>query len=112
MRSHVFDEGPGLESAGRAYLVRQSLQGNFVPSYRDNSPDLEASRRKRNSWLGQQEVLHHPHYDGYPAVFVRFAETDVEALGEVLTDSWRLAAPKRVLAEFDAAEGRKRNKPT
>lgn len=45
-----------------------------------------------------------PHYDGYPAVLVRFAETDVEELRELLTDSWRLAAPKRVLAAFEAAE--------
>ena len=44
-----------------------------------------------------------PHYDGYPAVLVRFAETDVEELRELLTDSWRLAAPKRVLAAFEAA---------
>ncbi len=43
-----------------------------------------------------------PHYDGYPAVLVRFPATDVEELRELLTDSWRLAAPKRVLAAFDA----------
>ncbi len=47
-----------------------------------------------------------PHYDGYPAVLVRFGETDVEELRELLTDSWRLAAPKRVLAAFEAAEAR------
>ncbi|HEV2070175.1 MAG TPA: MmcQ/YjbR family DNA-binding protein [Acidimicrobiales bacterium] len=46
-----------------------------------------------------------PHYDGYPAVLVRFAETDVEELTELLTDSWRLAAPKRVLAAFEAGRG-------
>lgn len=45
-----------------------------------------------------------PHYDGYPAVLVRFAEVDVDELGELLTDSWRLAAPKRVLAAFEAGE--------
>ena len=46
-----------------------------------------------------------PHYDGYPAVLVRFAEVDVDELRELLTDSWRLAAPKRVLAAFEASEG-------
>ncbi len=50
-----------------------------------------------------------PHYDGYPAVLVRFAETDVDELAELLTDSWRLAVPKRVLAAFEAAENRRRN---
>ncbi|HEV2811397.1 MAG TPA: MmcQ/YjbR family DNA-binding protein [Acidimicrobiales bacterium] len=48
-----------------------------------------------------------PHYDGYPAVLVRFAETDVEELRELLTDSWRLVAPKRVLAAFEADEQRR-----
>ncbi len=45
-----------------------------------------------------------PHYDGYPVVLVRFAEVDVDELRELLTDSWRLCAPKRVLAAFEAAE--------
>lgn len=51
------------------------------------------------------------HYDGYPAVLVRFAETDVHELRELLTDSWRLAAPKRVLAAFEAAEAAETNEP-
>lgn len=50
-----------------------------------------------------------PHYDEYPAVLVRFAETDVDELRELLTDSWRLAAPKRVLAAFEADEERRRS---
>ena len=48
-----------------------------------------------------------PHYDGYPAVLVRFAETDEDELRELLTDSWRLAAPKRVLAAFETDEERR-----
>ncbi|RZS36527.1 hypothetical protein EV193_107208 [Herbihabitans rhizosphaerae] len=46
-----------------------------------------------------------PHYDGYPLVLVRFSAIDVDELTELLTESWRLRAPKRVLAEFDAADG-------
>jgi hypothetical protein len=42
-----------------------------------------------------------PHYDGHPTVLVRFAAIDVEELTELLTDSWRLRAPKRVAAELD-----------
>lgn len=52
------------------------------------------------------------HYDGYPAVLVRLAEADIDELRELLTDSWRLAAPKRVLAAFEAAEERNRNEQT
>jgi hypothetical protein len=39
-----------------------------------------------------------PHYDGYPTVLVRFGAVDVDELRELFTDSWRLKAPKRVLA--------------
>ena len=44
-----------------------------------------------------------PHYDGHAMVLVRFAAIDRDELGELLTESWRLAAPKRLLAEFDAS---------
>lgn len=42
-----------------------------------------------------------PHYDGYPLVLVRFAAVDVEELTELLTESWRVRAPKRVLPDLD-----------
>jgi len=46
-----------------------------------------------------------PHYDGYPTVLVRFAEVDVDERRELLNDSWRLKAPKRVLVSFEAEAG-------
>jgi hypothetical protein len=45
-----------------------------------------------------------PHYDGYPYVLVRLAVADPEQLGELVEDAWRLVAPKRVVAAYDAAE--------
>ncbi len=42
------------------------------------------------------------HYDGYPSVLVRLAAVDVDEMTEVLTESWRLRAPLRLLEEFDA----------
>lgn len=43
-----------------------------------------------------------PHYDGYPAVLVRLSSIDLDELTELVTDSWRLCAPKRLLAAYDA----------
>ena len=40
-----------------------------------------------------------PHYDGHPIVLVRFDGVDIEELRELLTDSWRLRAPKKVLTQ-------------
>ncbi|MDQ3145345.1 MAG: MmcQ/YjbR family DNA-binding protein [Actinomycetota bacterium] len=42
-----------------------------------------------------------PHYDGHPTVLVRFAAVDVVELRELLIDSWRHRAPKRLRAAFD-----------
>ena len=43
-----------------------------------------------------------PHYDGYPAVLERYAKVGKKELRELITDSWRVKAPKRVLAAFDS----------
>jgi hypothetical protein len=43
-----------------------------------------------------------PHYNGYPAVLVRLDAIDGEELAELLTDAWRNAAPRKLLAELDA----------
>jgi len=42
-----------------------------------------------------------PHYDGHPMVLVRLGAVDRAELGELLEDSWRLRAPKRLAAELD-----------
>ena len=42
-----------------------------------------------------------PHYNGYPAVLVRLAAVDVDELSELLTDAWRIQAPKALVAEYD-----------
>lgn len=43
-----------------------------------------------------------PHYDGYAFVLVRLDRVDPAQLRELLEDAWRLSAPKRVLAAYDA----------
>jgi hypothetical protein len=41
------------------------------------------------------------HYRNYPAMLVRLAKVQVEALRELLEDAWRRAAPKRMVADYD-----------
>ncbi len=45
------------------------------------------------------------HYVGHPALLVRLADVDDALLKDVLTESWRQKAPKRLLGEFDATGG-------
>jgi hypothetical protein len=42
-----------------------------------------------------------PHYETYPAVLVRLQALSVEELRELLTDGWRLIAPKRLARQLD-----------
>jgi hypothetical protein len=44
-----------------------------------------------------------PHYDGFPAILVRLDAIDMGMLEKLLTDAWRIQAPKRLVGEFDAA---------
>jgi hypothetical protein len=46
-----------------------------------------------------------PHYDGYPTVLVNLPAVEVDELEELITDSWRLRAPKRVLKAYEDAQG-------
>ena len=43
-----------------------------------------------------------PHYDSYPAVLVRLNRIDLDEMTELVTEAWRLCAPKRMLAAYDA----------
>jgi hypothetical protein len=42
-----------------------------------------------------------PHYDSYPGVIVRLATVQPDQLRELLTEAWRLVAPKRLARELD-----------
>lgn len=45
-----------------------------------------------------------PHYDRYPAVLFRLAAIGPDELAELLTDSWRIQAPKTLIRAFDAED--------
>jgi len=44
-----------------------------------------------------------PHYDGYRAVMVRLDAIEIDELRDLVTDAWRLRAPRRLVAAFDEA---------
>ncbi len=46
-----------------------------------------------------------PHYDGHPTVLVRFAAVDQDEMRELLTEAWRIRAPKKLVQAFDAESG-------
>ena len=46
-----------------------------------------------------------PHYDGHPVVLVRLDAVDVAEARELVTESWRLRAPRALVKEWDATGG-------
>lgn len=46
------------------------------------------------------------HYRGYPYVLIRLGATDAERLAPLVERAWRMAAPKRLAAAYDKANGR------
>ncbi len=45
-----------------------------------------------------------PHYDGYAMVLVRLPVISGHELRNLLTDAWRLRAPRRLVAEYDSTQ--------
>lgn len=88
---------PGFRVKDKGFLrIRSEAEGGLVVFVAD---------------LGEKEALlaadHDiffttPHYDGYPTVLVNLPAIEVDELTELIVESWRLKAPKRVLAAFDA----------
>src|SRR5215207_176211 len=80
---------PGFRVRDKGFLrIRSEAEGGLVVFVAD---------------LGEKEALlaaapgtffTTPHYDGYPIVLVNLPAVDVDELRELITDSWRLKAPK------------------
>jgi hypothetical protein len=43
-----------------------------------------------------------PHYDGYPYVLIRIEKVDPVELAELIEDAWRIRAPKKAIAAYEA----------
>ena len=87
---------PGFRVKDKGFLrIRSDAEGGLVVFVSD---------------LGEKEALLQsdpkkffttPHYDGYPAVLLNLRAIGVKELRELITESWRIKAPKKVLQAFD-----------
>jgi hypothetical protein len=52
--------------------------------------------------LGEPEVFFStPGYDGWPLIMLRLWEVDMERLAELVTDAWRMRAPRELASDLD-----------
>ncbi len=87
---------PGFRVKDKGFLrIRSEAEGGLVVWVSD---------------LGEKEALLQsdpkkffttPHYDGHPTVLVNLRAVGVKELRELITESWRLNAPKRVLQAYE-----------
>jgi hypothetical protein len=91
----TYNRLPGFQVRKQLFIRIHELDDVLLVS----CADLE----ERNELLAAEpdKFFITPHYEGYPAVLVRLGEVDRDELTELITESWRLNAPKRLLATFD-----------
>jgi hypothetical protein len=98
---------PGVEVGTSYGTPSLKVRGKFMCRLRTN-PDALVMRvidlADREALLkGKPDVYFStPHYDGYPVVLVDLDQVDATELAELVEDAWRLQAPKRVVAAYDA----------
>ena len=82
---------PGWRVKDKSFLrIRSEAEGALVVFV----ADLD---EKEALLVSEPEVFFTtPHYDGYPVVLVNLPAVDIDELTELIADSWRVKAPKRV----------------
>jgi hypothetical protein len=104
-----------IESAGFDFRVADK---GFVWSYPERRPGKPRRIRtdiavlfvgneaeKQALLLGEPEVFFTtPGYDSSPLVMLRLAKVDVERLGELVSDAWRMRAPDVLVDSLDEGE--------
>jgi hypothetical protein len=89
---------PGLKVAGKGFCRIRTDPDALVIRVLDLG-DREALLK------GQPEVFFTtPHYESWPYVLVRLETVDRWQLEELIEDAWRIKAPRRLVAEYDASD--------
>ena len=87
---------PGFRVRDKSFLrIRTEAEGGlvvFVPDLGEKEALLASEPDK---------FFTTPHYDGYPVVLVHLEAVDEEELAELIAESWRVKAPKRVLKTYE-----------
>ncbi|MFF0813877.1 MmcQ/YjbR family DNA-binding protein [Rhodococcus sp. NPDC003318] len=86
---------PALKVAGKGFArLRSEAEGGLV---------LMCGLDEKEALLASGDPAFHttPHYDGYGAILVDLETVDHDQLVELLTEAWRLKAPKRLRVSPD-----------
>lgn len=89
---------PGFRVKDKGFLrIRSEAEGALVVFVAD------VGEKEALLASDPQRFFTTAHYDGYPIVLVNLPMVEVGELTELITESWRLKAPKRVRQAYDEA---------
>lgn len=86
---------PSLKVAGKGFArLRSEAEGGLV---------LMCSIEEKEALLASGDAAFYttPHYDGYGAILVDLDRIDREQLVELIEESWRIKASKKLVRELD-----------
>lgn len=98
---------PGVEEGTSFGTPALRVCGKFMARLREDGETLvvkasEAEREFRMT-VDPQTFFITDHYRGYSAVLVRLTRVDVEDLADLIEQSWRWLAPRRLVTEYERA---------
>lgn len=85
------------------------VKKKFMARLRDDDPDVMVLKPVYDD---EQQFLMETqpdvffltdHYRGYPTILLRLSKVDPDQLRDLITESWRRLAPKKLVAEYDAS---------
>ncbi len=84
------------------------VRNNLFVRIRENPDALLVWRpdiREKEALIASEptKFFQTPHYEGHPGVLVRLDTLSVDELQELLTESWTLRAPARLVAGFESS---------
>jgi len=104
---------PGVEECTSYGTAAFKVRGKFLTRLKEDGASIVlilGTMTERDFLLGADPAVFFitPHYRDYPDVLVRLAAVKPALLAELLENAWRRLAPKRLVAEFDAARAARR----
>ena len=98
---------PGVEARSSSGTPGLYVRGKFMARLRE--PDVMVLKPieddEQRFLMGTQPDVFFlkDHYRGYPTILIRLSKVQPEQMRELIEQSWRRLAPKKLLAEHEAA---------
>ena len=98
---------PGVEASSSYGTASLKVKGKFMARLRE--PDVMVLKPieddEQRFLMGTQPDVFFvtDHYRGYPTILIRLSKVQPEQMHELIEQSWRRLAPKKLLAEYEAA---------